>query len=194
VTTRETALVMAVLQSAYPAFYRGQSQQDMENAVRLWREMFADDAFQDVMAAVKALIATKTEGYPPTIGAVKERLAQVRFAGEMDAQEAWALAAKAAAGSIKWDKLPEAVQNAIGSPSVLRDWGAMDADTFNSVVYSQFVKAYRIKQQRAHELSSLPSDVRNLLTAMADNRALEAARPERKSLHEWREAVLTDGN
>ena len=134
--------------------------------------MVADDDYAEVSAAVKMLIATQVEGYPPTIGAVKEKLYQVRNVGEMDAQEAWTLAAKAAAGNLKWDKLPPRVQRAIGSQSVLQDWGMMDTETFNSVVYSQFVKAYRVYAKREQDNAVLPQGVRQLVIAMGEKLAL----------------------
>ena len=171
-TKKETAMLMAVLKAAYPAYYKGQSEDEAIAAARLWYEMFADDPYGEVAAAVKMLIATKVEGYPPTIGAVKEKLAQLRRPNEMDAQDAWALAAKAAAGNLAWEKLPPQVQRAIGSQSVLRDWGMMETEVFNSVVYSQFVKAYRAHQQRERDMAMIPSDVKKLLGAMSERLAL----------------------
>ena len=169
---RETALIMAVLKAAYPSYYRDQSEADAVAAARLWHEMFADDDYTAVAAAVKMLIATRVEGYPPTIGAVKEKLYQVQNPDEMDVQDAWALAAKAAAGNLKWDKLPPRVQRAIGSPNVLNDWGMIDVDVFNSVIYSQFVKAYKAYQQREQDMAALPSDVRTLITDMSERLSL----------------------
>ena len=171
-TKKQMAQIMAVLRAAYPAYYRNQSESDAINAVNLWYDMFKDDDSAEVGVAVKTLIATKVESYPPTIGAVKEKLAEIRSHSAMDAQEAWTLAAKAAAGNLSWDKLPPQVQRAIGSPNTLREWGVMDIDSFNSVVYSQFVKAYRIHQQREKEMAMLPSDVRDMLTGIADRMAL----------------------
>lgn len=169
---QEAAAVLAVLRTAYPAFYR--DAEEAKNAVILWAEMFAEDSFAEVAAAVKTLIATKTEGFPPTIGAVKEKLSQLRTPERMTAQEGWALASKAAAGNLPWDKLPPMVQRAIGSPLILRDWGMMDAETFNSVVYSQFIKAYGAYDRREKELSLMPPDVRELVAGLADRLALGA--------------------
>ncbi len=64
------------------------------------------------------------------------------------------------------------VQRAIGSESVLRDWGMVNVDTFNTVIYSQFIKAYGIHQRRADELAKLPSSVLNMLNAVSENMML----------------------
>lgn len=171
-TIQETKKIMAVLQVAFPSYYRGLSKEDALAAVNLWTEMFASDDYPAVAAAVKALIATQTAGYPPTIGAVKEKLAALREPERMTAQEAWALAAKAAAGDLAWDKLPPMVQRAIGSPNILRDWGMIDIDTFNTVIYSQFLKAYGAYDKREQELAVLPETVRALVAGPAERLAL----------------------
>ena len=68
--------------------------------------------------------------------------------GNMTAQEAWAIAAKAAAGSIRFEALPEDIRKAIGSKEMLREWGLMDSEIFNSVIYSHFLKSYEITLRR----------------------------------------------
>ena len=171
-TTKESAYILAILRAAYPSFYRNMPDEDIRAAVNLWADLFADDAYPEVARAVKALIATQTAGYPPTIGAVKEKLVALREPARMTAQDAWALASKAAAGNLAWDKLPPIVQRAIGSQSILQDWGMIDVDTFNTVIYSQFLKAYWAYDKREQELAALPECVRALVTSAAERLAL----------------------
>ena len=66
----ETMKVMAVLKEAYPAFYANRTEEDLMPAVNLWQECFAEDEYNAVITAVKALIVSKVESFPPTIGAV----------------------------------------------------------------------------------------------------------------------------
>jgi len=174
-TLKETGKVMAVLQAAFPAYYRGISQTDAMAATTLWAQMFEADNYAEVNAAVLALIATQTQGAPPTIGAVKARLAQLRQPDRMTAQEAWALAAKAAAGNLAWDKLPPMVQRAIGSPGILVDWGMVPIEEFNTVIYSQFMKAYKAFDMRERETQLIPPAVQALLGGVADKLALKPA-------------------
>jgi len=177
-TENETLVIMGILQSAFPSFYKGMGKKNAYSVASLWHQMFADDDFQDVQAAVKILLATKTDDFPPTIGAVKEKLTQLHAVGEMSAQDAWTLAAKAAAGNLSWEKLPPLVQKAIGSPAVLREWGVTDERAFHTVIYSQFIKAYKIQRQREREMAAIPAEVRDMLTAIADKMSL----PERSEL------------
>ena len=78
---KETQGVLALLRAAYPNFYKGQTKEDLLAVVNLWQIQFADFACEDVIRAVHALIATRTEGFPPTIGAVKEQAAKHTLRG-----------------------------------------------------------------------------------------------------------------
>lgn len=177
-TLNETYAIMSLLQYAYPSYYRGMSKKDATATARLWQQMFEDDSFDEVQGAVKILLATKIESYPPTIGAVKEKLAEFRGVAEMTAQEAWVLVSRAVR-SVDWlapekqfNKLPPAAQKAVGSAAVLKEWGMSDEQAFETVIYSQFVKAYNVYQKREKEMAVIPSDVRDMLSAVAERMAL----------------------
>ena len=73
-TLKETSAVMDILTVAYPQFYKNQSAQEKLMAAKLWAELFAEDQVQTVLAAVKSLIAADEKGFPPHIGAVKEKI------------------------------------------------------------------------------------------------------------------------
>lgn len=69
--------LMSVLRGAYPQFYRDVGRQEALDTISLWTDMFAEDDAAIVAAAVKALIATDSKGYPPHIGAVKAKIRQL---------------------------------------------------------------------------------------------------------------------
>lgn len=189
----ETTMVLSVLQAAYPAFYRDFSVDEMRRVVALWTDMFAADNFRTVMVAVQALISTKTEGIPPTIGAVKEQLRKITAQNEMSEQEAWALVSKACQNGYyhsveEFEKLPEVVQRSIGGPEQLKAWAQMDAATVESVVASNFMRTFRVKQTQQKELDMMPADVKQYMSAVAEKMALE--NPDRKQLDKPKQAAL----
>ena len=49
---------MAMLETAYPAYYAKRSDQQRMEAAALWAELFADDDPKLVYAAVKAIIVS----------------------------------------------------------------------------------------------------------------------------------------
>lgn len=71
---RETGIIMDILQTAYPQYYRDISVEESKNAISLWSEMFADDPVAIVAAAVKDFIAKDDKGFAPNIGMIKTRV------------------------------------------------------------------------------------------------------------------------
>lgn len=172
----ETMQVLTVLKAAYPHSFKGMTKRDAETMIELWQMMFSADSYEMVNAAVAALISTRKEGYTPTIGEVKERLAfaKEQSSGGLTEQEAWALVEKACRNGLygyqkEFEKLPLEVQRVIGAPEQLKAWAAMDTETVNSVVASNFMRAYRTEKQRAKELSMLPPSVLETISLVSGN-------------------------
>lgn len=187
-TREETLQVLSILKAAYPHSFMKMTKLDAEAMVTLWCRQFEAEDAKAVGMAVDALIATRREGYSPTIGEVKEQLHRIRKSGtELSDSEAWALVEKACRNGLygfrqEYERLPEAVRRAVGAPEQLKAWAAMDEETVNSVVASNFRKTYRTVQQREKENSMLPAGVRAFSAALAENlgmRELEAGKEGR---------------
>ena len=169
-TREETIAILGVLKTAYPAFYRDLGREAALQAVALWHEMFASDDAAAVTAAVKALIKTRKEGYPPTVGEVSETVAELTRPEELTRLEAWRLVAKACRNGLygaeeEFAKLPPLVQKTVGTPHQLREWAMMDAATF-SVTGSHFQRSFEIMQKREREASALPEAYRERLSSL----------------------------
>ena len=170
----ETLKILAILRAAYPHSFRDV---DVESTVALWTRMFAGDSYSDVDAAICSLISSRTAGYSPTVGEVKERLHALRTSSELPEDAAWALVSKACRNGLygyraEFEKLPPEVQRAVGAPEQLREWAQMDVDTVQSVVASNFMRNYRTRSARAREMDALPPDVRLAIAGVADRMQL----------------------
>lgn len=181
-TREETIKIMAVLKAAYPSYYKGMRADEANGVVALWWEMFADDEYPLVAAAVKAHIATDKKGFPPHIGAIKDALIKITSPEEMSEMEAWGMISKALSNGLygskeEFSKLPEVLQRIVGSPNQLREWAAMPTETVQSVVQSNFMRSYRARAGYEREYLAMPSDVKTLLAGVADTKRL----PEPKS-------------
>lgn len=168
----ETLAIMSVLKAAYPSYYRDMKRADAESVVALWAEMFAGDDYAVVAAAVKGLIATKTDSFPPPIGAVKAKVRQISNPDEMTEQEAWALISKALRdgyynAEAEFAKLPPLVQDVVHDPRQLREWSMMDESTVQSVVASNVQRSFRAKAQSRRDFEALPQDVQALAKTFA---------------------------
>lgn len=79
-TRDETLKIMAVLKATYPNFYKDMTRMDAEGVVALWTDMFSEDSYNAVAAAVKAFIASDSKGFPPVVGQVKQRVTELASA------------------------------------------------------------------------------------------------------------------
>ena len=172
-TTEETTKILATLKAAYPHSFKDLTRRDAEAMIELWTTMFAAERYEEVNAAIAALISTRTVGFFPTVGEVKEKLQSLRPASTLSEQDAWSLVSKACSNGIygykkEFAKLPPEVQRAVGAPEQLREWAKMDADTVQSVVASNFQRNYRTMQARERETAMLPQSVRDLIGGVAE--------------------------
>lgn len=164
-TRKEMATVMAVLKTAYPAYYRGQTVEEAKMAVSLWAEMMADYSPEIVAAAVKAFIATGG-AFPPSIGQVMELVRKLTEPEEIGDQEAWEIVRKAISNSAyhsreEFEKLPPEIKRVVHTPEQLKVW-AID-DSFNEgVVSSNFMRSFRACSKAEKEWAALPDDVKQL--------------------------------
>ena len=170
---KETMQILAALRAAYPSSFKDLDRMDIEAMTQLWQTLFADENYPDVSAAVYALISSRTVGYSPTVGEVKEKLHSLRTVNELSEQDAWALVSKACQNGLygyrkEFDKLPPEVQRAVGSAEQLKAWAAMDVDTVESVVASNFKRSFRVNAERKKELDMLPESVRSVIGQLAD--------------------------
>lgn len=84
-TKAETLKVLVLLKSAYPASYRGISDDEAHVVVNLWSTMFADVPVDIVMLAVRKHISVGK--YAPTIAEIRAQIRSIGFeAAEMIAQ------------------------------------------------------------------------------------------------------------
>lgn len=174
----ETKQILAVLQGAYPQFYRGLPDADLVRVIDLWTEMFADEPVRVVAYAVKAMLASRTNTFPPNIGEVKAQIAKMQAPDEMTAQEAWNLVAKAIRNGVygaqeEFQKLPGDIQRLVGSAQQIREWALMEADTVSSVIASNFQKSYTVRQKSNREYAALPSGVKQFISGFADRLAMD---------------------
>ena len=161
-------MIIRVLEAAYPMFYRNKTSDDRRDALRLWYDMFEEDDGALVGAAVKAYIATSTSGFPPDIGQIKQRLVKLKHPDMLDEAQAWAIVSRAIQRSAyhseeEFGKLPEVIKCVVSSPSMLKSWAMADGDDLQTVIASNFQRAYRARASEAAERLALPADIKRLL-------------------------------
>lgn len=175
---KETISILSLMRAAYPSFYKGVSKEDAEEIVNLWCDMFHNDPVGIVGAAVKSLIETDEKGYPPHIGAVKEKIRLITCNEERTEMEAWNIVFKAICRGIYYsredfERFPDEIKEIVGGHKQIKHWAMMDSDMVQSVVSSNFQRSYREKMKRKNEFEKLPEDVKKLAKSISNNLMLE---------------------
>lgn len=174
-TKAETAKIMAILETAYPAFYKGQSADQKAGALNLWTLHFSARDYQTVVTAVNRIIATREEGYPPTIGAVNEAIRQIEQGDELTGSEAWSIVRRAIGTGIynsreSWEAFPPEIK-ALVTPQQIHEW-ACDENFNNGVEESNFIKSYNVRLKSFRETKMLPENIRAMIAEVANKLSL----------------------
>ena len=175
---QETLKILAVLKAAYPQFYAKQSKDELNEVLALWQSMFEDEPYELVATALKALIKTRANSYPPSIGELNEKIQQLTTTNDMSEAEAWNKIYEAICSALYWSEenfaaLPPPLQKIVGSPRQLRDWAMMEPDTVNSVIASNVQRSYKTVMKREREMKALPSSVKGFIEKLSENFSYE---------------------
>jgi hypothetical protein len=169
-TKAETLRILAIIRVAYPGFHNRTDAQDQADVELLWSEMFKDDPFELVSAAVKTFIASDEKGFPPHIGAIKAAIATLAQPDMLIEAEAWNLVrSKMSSCATRADflALPPVIQRAVGSASQLNQWAMTDIKSL-PVTQSNFMRSYRTALAAEQQRAKIPKDV----LALMDGRRL----------------------
>lgn len=175
---KETISIMKILKAAYPNFYRGMSMQDAQEIIDLWYDMFKNEPVGIVGAAVKAVIESDEQGYPPHIGAVKSKIRLITSKDKTTEMEAWNLVFNAICRGIyhskeDFEKFPHEIQCIVGSHEQIKQWAMMEPNTVQSVIASNFQRSYREKMNKKDEIDKLPEDIKQLIFSTTEKTMLE---------------------
>ena len=145
-----------------------------ENAINVWYRLLKDLDYKTASLALQKHMMTSP--FPPTIADIRSAAAEFTTAAdgteELSELSAWALVRRAVQNSnynaeSEYERLPDAVRMAVGSPDNLREMAVMPIETVESVEQSHFIKAYRAVRTREKELQKLSPAVRAFLDGTA---------------------------
>ena len=153
-----------------------------DRAMTLWYESLKDLDADAVMTGLKKYVLTNK--FPPGISDLRSYAVRPAGKEEISETHAWNLVYQALGNSIghaeeEFDKLPEVVQRAVHSPGQLREWAKMDIQTVNSVIYSNFLRAYSAAVVRQREDDNMPEYLKALEADIAARLAQSHDRDEK---------------
>ena len=171
-TGEETRTILTLLQTEYPQSFAKMDDRQMAMKLKLWASEFQYDDYKAVYAMGRAIMSAGNREFAPNIGQIREKMRLLTEPEELTDAKAWAMVSRACANGLygyqtEFDRLPPEIQQAIGAPEQLKEWAAMDAETVQSVVASNFRKSFRVQQARKKELEMLPPEIRRTLGSAA---------------------------
>lgn len=164
-TFAETLKLLSIIHVAYPNFHNKTDKNGRSDVELLWSDMFKDEPFILVSAAVKTFIASDEKGFPPHIGAIKAAIAKITQPNALTEAEAWNIVrGKMSCYATRADflALPLVIQRAVGSASQLCQWAMTDMESI-PVIQSNFMRSYRAALEAERQRAKIPKDVLALM-------------------------------
>ena len=163
-TRDDTVIILGILKTAYPNFYKDMKKDEMYNTIDLWNEMFEMDDVNLVKVAVKEYIQTGT--FPPSIAEIKNKIYKLTNR-ETTPAELWNCLQKALKNGIygseeEFEKLPAEVKAFVKNPAQLKEMAQMNSDVVNSVTKGQFFKQIEVIQARIKEDKQMLPEARKV--------------------------------
>lgn len=164
-TRNETKEVVMAIYNLFPNW----KPSDLSFTVDTWNVFLSEYDKKEVQVALATYVKSNTSGFAPSVGQIIQLLPSVIKKEEslLNEAEAWSLVRKAIRKSSyyaeeEYQKLPEAIKKAIGSPSNLRVL-ACNEDYNEEVESSNFKRAYRTVLAREKEIQRMPKQIQDLI-------------------------------
>jgi len=166
---KETQQLLSILKMAYPNAYKSMSKEDAIETVKLYYDFFGEHQTPVVVQALKNYI--KSNVYPPSVAGLIKEIELLTNKGNTS-EELWSRVAKAVGNSLynsaeEFNKLPMSCQRWLGSPKGLKDLGMTAAEVLNTVVRGQFIKTINEIKASEKAQSSMPLELKELISKEA---------------------------
>lgn len=169
-TREETVKIIRIICGSFPNF----KPSDLSETVDIWNMMLEEYTYNQIAGALKSYILADSTGFAPSIGQLIAKVKTIEEPAQLNESEAWGLVSKAIRngyyGAVEeFSKLPPLVQKAVGIPDNIRNWSQTNLESVETVIQSNFLRAYRVEAQRAAEISKMPSDVKTMIENTSQN-------------------------
>ena len=168
-TKEQFSLIVKALKAVYsePTFIPD------KDAFEVWYALLSDLDYELANKATQKLMMQSAK--TPRPSDIREMAMSFSYKDEMSEMEVWGLVAKAIRNSTyhseeEFEKLPEIAKKAVGSSQQLNNW-ACDEEYNEGVIQSNFLRSYRICQQREKDDAKLPQYIKDF--ALTQNNVKE---------------------
>ena len=168
-TREQTVDLVRSVVSLYPNW----KPENLTETVNAWHWALEEYPAEAVKGALQIYLKTNNSGFAPSVSQLITSMYAPIENDQLTEGEAWYLVKKAMNGSAwnaqeNFDKLPPLVQRAIGSPTVLRQWGLTDSDEVNTVIMSNFQRTYKALLSKQDFNNKIPAQLSDLVKGIAE--------------------------
>ena len=168
-TRDETVNLIRSIVSLYPNW----KPDNLTETVNAWHWALEDYPAVGIKAALQIYIKTNKTGFAPSVSQLRDARHEPQNREELTEGEAWHMVRRAIADSgyhaqEHFDNLPPIIQKVVGSPTMLRQWGMTDSDEVNTVIMSNFQRAYRAMLSRQEYEHKVPAQLEELVKGLSD--------------------------
>lgn len=179
-TRDEIKKLLAVMASTYPNF----KTENPTLMVDTWWKILEPDDAKDIFDAFTVYARTDTSGFAPTPGKLHMMVADRQEPGLAEGEILTMLTKASRNANYGFEQsfaeLPPMLQKAVGSPTVIRNWGNMDQEGLN-YAFSNVIKVYKEflrREKENHAAAGIALYDEPQIEAYEMKQIAEDARPE----------------
>jgi len=168
-TLEETKKLLMMIEAAFPNF----KVENPKETANTWHWLLTEYPANVILGSFQIYVKTNKTGFAPSVSQLINGVHEPTQIERQTEGEAWALVKKAMSDSNyhaedRFNELPEAVQRAVGSPSMLRQWAQTDSDEVNTVVMSNFQRTYRAILNKQEYNDKVPEEISQLVKGLSE--------------------------
>lgn len=165
---------MMTVNAVFPTF----KVENPNETVSAWHWALQEYPADAVMLSLQMYIKNNSTAFAPSVSQIIDGIYKPHDMAEMDEGKAWSLVKKAIQdgnyyAEERFNELPENIQKAIGSHNMIKQWAQTDSDEVNTVIMSNFQRAYRTVVKRSREDTRISPLIKEMIAAMDDKKLIE---------------------
>jgi predicted DNA-binding antitoxin AbrB/MazE fold protein len=150
----EVQRLLISIQSLYPTWKV--EEDEMTATINAWHWALEEYPAPEVKAALQMYVKTNNTGFAPSVSQIINGIYKPMEKDTLSEGEAWSLVKRAIQdgnyhAEERYNELPPLVQKAVGSPNMIHQWAGTESDEVNTVIMSNFQRAYKTIVHREQE-------------------------------------------
>ena len=168
-TREETVKLVRSIVGLYPNW----KPENLTETVNAWHWALEEYPAIAVKTALEMYLKTDHSGFAPSVSQLIGNIYKPQDRRMLSEGEAWSLVKKAIQdgnyhAEERFNELPDEVQKAVGSANMIRQWAATDSTEVNTVIMSNFQRAYKTVVERSKEDARISPLITGMIEAMEE--------------------------